>query len=250
MAGELRDEHDLDLTDGSIVSSWAIITDSSGFSDPVQGHRLHRWAVRADPGTPVTLLAESDDFDAVLYAVSGNDLQYSDDDGPGTDGLVEFVMPATGRVDVLAGRHELDDRAGQYGLRAGPTAAFLLSVAGELRDEHDLDLTDGSIVSSWASITDNSSFSDPIQGHRLHRWAVRADPGTPVTLLAESDGFDAVLYVLSGNDLRYSDDDGPGTDGLVEFVMPATGRVDVLAGRHELDDGDGQYRLRVSVNPG
>ena len=228
----------------------ATITGDSGFIDPIRGHWLQRWVVEADSdiqGSRVTVLAESGSFDAVLYVVLGDSVLYSDDDGPGANSLLEFQMPASGRVDVLAGSY-LPDVEGGYRLRvgAGGRARLLLDAAGG-SSERMLGLT-GGVGSDTARISGDAGFVDPIRGHWLQRWVVEADSdiqGSRVTVLAESGSFDAVLYVVLGDSVLYSDDDGPGANSLLEFQMPASGRVDVLAGSYSTDV-EGGYRLRVA----
>ena len=246
-AGESGHERQLDLIAGSsIVSGRSSIPGNSDFVDPILGHGLHRWVVKAESGSQVTVLAESDDLDVVLYAVLEDEVLYSDDDGTGTNAWVELVMPASEQVDIFAGRHALDDGEGEYRLHVGRPASFLLEAAAEPRSERQLDLIAGSsIVSGRSSIPGNSDFVDPILGHGLHRWVVKAESGSQVTVLAESDDLDVVLYAVLEDEVLYSDDDGTGTNAWVELVMPASEQVDIFAGRHALDDGEGEYRLHV-----
>ena len=228
----------LDLT-GGVASEAASLSDGSSFVDPTRGHHLQKWVMEADSGSRVEVWAESDDFDAVLYVVLGDSMLYSDDDGRGTNSRLEFDMPS-GRVDILAGSY-LADAEGEYRLRAYDPARVLL---GEPRDLlGTLELTD-EVSSNTASISDGPSFVDPIREHSLQRWVVEADSDRRVVVRAESDDFDAVLYVVHEDSVLYSDDEGLGTNSRLEFDMPSSGRVTVLAGSYSANT-EGEYRLRA-----
>ena len=234
----------LELT-GGVGSDSSNISGDAGFVDPIRGHRLQRWVVEAGQDSSVIVLAESNDFDAVLYVVLGDSVLYSDDDGPGTNSVLEFQMPDSGRVDVLAGSY-WTDAEGEYSVRVGVggRARFLLGAAGN-SSVRTLDLT-GGVGGDSSNISGGTGFVDPIRGHRLQRWVVEAGQDSSVMVLAESNDFDAVLYVVLGDSVLYSDDDGPGTNSVLEFQMPDSGRVDVLAGSYRAD-AEGEYSVWVGV---
>ena len=92
-----------------------------------------------------------------------------------------------------------------------------------------------------------ASFVDPIRGHRLNRWTVTADPGTQVAVRVQSSEVDAVLYVLRDGEVQYSDDRAfLDSDSQIEFVMPESGDVPVLAGSYSADV-EGDYSLVVEA---
>ena len=218
------------------------ITGHLSFVDTIRGHRLQRWIVEAASGSSVIVRADSDSFDAVLYVELGDSVLYSDDDGPGTNSFLEFQMPDSGRVDVLAGSFRTD-AAGEYSVRVG-RPADLVDERSEPRGT--LVVGDAAQSERQGRITGDLSFVDPTRGHRLQRWAVEAASGSSVIVRADSDSFDAVLYVELGDSVLYSDDDGPGTNSFLEFQMPDSGRVDVLAGSFRTD-AEGEYSVRVTV---
>ena len=228
------------MPDG-IASDSSRIDPDSDFVDPRREHRLHRWVVRADSGSRVVVRAESNDFDAVLYAVHGDSVLYSDDEGPGSDSFLDFEMPST-QVDVFPGSYQPDVQ-GWYWLHVDRPDSLLLNAAGNSADT--LDLLDG-VGSDSSRIDPDSGFVEPIRGHRLRRWVVRADPGSRVVVRvrAESNDFDAVLYAVHGDSVLYSDDEGPGSNSFLEFEMPDSGRVDVFPGSFG-PDAHGWYWLHV-----
>ena len=195
----------------------------------------------AASGSRVAVLAESDDFDAVLYVVDEDSVLYSDDDGAGTNSFLEFEMPHSGQVDILAGSY-WPNAEGEYRLRVGSRASLLLDEAGDYLDP--LDLTDSADATVERSLVYDSVFVDPIRGHRLQRWIVLPASGSRVDVQVESDDFDAVLYVVYGDSVLYSDNDGSGTNSFLEFEMPHSGPVSVLAGSR-WRDAEGEYRMTV-----
>ena len=113
----------LDLTDEAGIDSVSSrISRDSGFVDPIRGHRLEKWVVRAHPGSRVTVLAESGELDVVLYVVLGGSDWYSDDGGRGTNSQLEFEMTGPDSTAyILVGSYRADAE-GRYRLRVGPQA--------------------------------------------------------------------------------------------------------------------------------
>ena len=229
----------LKLTDEISNDSEYRLSDDSSFIDPLRGHRVRMWAMEADSGRRVVVRAESDDFDAVLYVVHEDSVLYSDNKGPGNGTFIEFDMPFSGQVNILAGSY-LPNSRGDYRLRVDYPVDFLRGEEGRLLGT----LLDTLELGQSRQYHIGNGFVDPIRGHLLQRWVVEAESGSRVVVRAESDDFDAVLYVVQGNSVLYSDDEELQTDSFVEFDMPSSGQVNVLAGSYS-DKDRGAYWLRV-----
>ena len=129
-------------------------------------------------------------------------------------------------------------------MRVGPQARLLLADV-EQPVRGTLDLTgEASIDSVRGTISVDSGFIEPIRGHRLQKWVVEAEPSSRVRVLAESTELDVVLYVVLGESVLYSGDDGRGTDNWLEFAMPdGDDPTYILVGSHGAN-AEGEYRLR------
>ncbi len=240
------ESRDTPLSVPDLVSDSLSSADRSSFVDPIRGHRLSRWTVEADSGKRVVVRARSSDVDAVLYVLRDGEVQYSDDyRSLGSDSQIEFVMPDSGKVTVLAGSYSADT-GGEYSLVVEEAESDYSRLLQEAQPEsRDTPLSVPDLVSDSLSSADRSSFVDPIRGHRLSRWTVEADSGKRVVVRARSSDVDAVLYVLRDGEVQYSDDyRSLGSDSQIEFVMPDSGKVTVLAGSYSADTG-GEYSLVV-----
>ena len=216
--------------------------DSLSQADPFKGHRVDRWLVRAPEGTSVTIRARSDDLDAVLYVLDDKRVLYSDDDGPGMNSVIHFTMPEVGEVGVLAGSYH-SQADGTYWLEVDRTDSLLFPATQQRPDAMLL----GDSTTSYSGRVGESSVIDPIRGHRVDEWlVVKAPKETPVTIRARSDDFDAVLYALRETEVLYSDDDGPGTNSLLQFIMPESGNVGVRVGNYD-SMADGRYELQIGL---
>ena len=195
--------------------------------------------MKAPKGTSVTIQARSNDFDAVLYVLDGSEVLYSDDDGPGTNSVIQFTMPEAGEVSVLAGSYD-SQADGRYWLEVDRTASLLFPVA---QQRPDTVLRPNDAILGQVG---NSSVIDPVRGHRVDEWLmVEAPKDTPVTIQARSNDFDVVLYTLRGTEVLYSDD-GLGTNSLLQFIMPESGKVSVRVGSFD-SMTEGQYEMQIGL---
>ena len=221
----------LSLDDKECCSMRFVLDDN--FVDPISGHFVDRWLVQAEPGRCIVLRVHSHSFQPTLDLLCNaigttntwepvikttdtwephREQKYYWDNWHG----MAFVMPDSGEVDVL-----LESTAtGGYGIRAdyrwSSEQKRMLSL---------LTVMDGSRRTVGSGIIDEKSFVDPLTGHSMERWLVKAAPHSYVVVQAESTDFEPVL------------DSGlcQATSDRLEIAVPKSGQVTVYVGSRDTE---------------
>ncbi|UCC49569.1 MAG: PPC domain-containing protein [Gemmatimonadota bacterium] len=213
---------------------------------------MEAWALEGQAGESVTVDLISDDFDAYLYVVGPGMYQtLSDDDSGGAcHARITFTFLEDGTFRVVASSTG-PRQTGIYSLRVsdkpGPTAAYS---CGGINPALLSDLPiDGRTlrVGEVASGALTASSSRPSGGAGAEAWGLEGRAGESVTVVLESDAFDAYLLV-SGPGLSdvLTDDDGAGDlNSQITLTFPADGTYLVVASS-VAESAVGPYTLRVT----
>lgn len=213
-------------------------------------HYLEAWSLEGRAGQSVTLDLLSDSFDATLFVVGPGfaSTQRADEGAGGCNArlTVTFLENATYTVvaSSLAGETgtyvlRVTDRPGPaptYGCgEVNPEAIAQLPVAG--RSLQVGSRTAGVLGTASRLVQD---------GRAGEAWQLTAEVGQRVSIILESEDFDAYLY-LTGPGLTQiltDDDGGGGLNARIDATLPAAGPYTVVASA--LGAGEfGAYRIRV-----
>ena len=251
------DTHGRTLEVGQTVSGSLADTD---VRFPTTGAPIQAWSLRAGPGTMVWVDLISEDFDPLLRVVSaGGDESSSDDyDGAGWNSRVQVTVPENGTLLVVAGAFDSDGQ-GAFLLRASTDPPPPLEVNGEgegeegepgVRDPSVLEAVLGDVRGSLdvgTEVTARLEEGDPTleNGNHAQAWTVSGRAGDDLVLIAASQDFDAMIYVVGPGleDALFNDDDGYGLNSRLQFRLPETGTYTVVVGG--VGGGVGEFRLAV-----
>lgn len=221
------------------------------------GYLLEAWEMEGRAGETVTLDLESESFDPTLYVVGPGfgDALWDYDSGGGCNARLTVTFLEDGTFRVVAG--SFAEEPGTYTIRVsdrpGPAPTF---GCGELDPRVLAELpTEGRTLrvgSLEAGVLGTASRS--IQdGRPGEAWELRGSAGERVSVILESDDFDAFLY-LTGPGLSeiLTDDDGAGDlNARIDVTLPSDGPFTVVASALGAG-GFGAYLLRVreGADPG
>lgn len=197
------------------------------------------WELTGRAGERVSIILESDAFDAYLY-LSGPGLAeiMTDDDGAGDlNSMIDVSLPTDGPYTVVASA-----------LGAGEFGAYTIRVE-EAADLNSLPI-DGRVVDLGQTIDGTLLFDDPIvlEGRRGQVWGFDATAGQRVVIDLRSDDFDSYLYLVGPGLMEpMSDDDGgDGTNSQITVTLPESGTYRIIASPYSSGDS-GSFSL--GVNP-
>ena len=195
------------------------------------------WELSGQEGDRLSIILESDDFDAYLY-VAGPGLPeiLSDDDGAGDlNSLIEVTLRSDEPYTVVASA-----------LGSGDFGAYTIRVE-EAADLNALPI-DGRIVDLGQTVDGTLLFADPVvlDGRRGQAWGFDATAGQRVVIDLRSDDFDSYLYLVGPGLMEpLSDDDGgDGTNSQITVTFPETGTYRIIASPYGSDDS-GAFTLSV-----
>jgi hypothetical protein len=201
------------------------------------GRPAEAWVLDGSAGERVSIVMESESFDAFLYLVGpGIEGSLSDDDGAGNlNARLDATLPADAPYLVVASTVSRDAR-GSYSIRV----------------EEPIDVaalpTNGRRISIGETRHDVLTYGDPVvlEGRRGQVWQLDGSAGQHITIDLVSSEFDAYLYLVGpGIDEPLFDDDGAGNlDARISATLPADGSYRIIASA--LDDVQtGSFTLRV-----
>lgn len=210
------------------------------------------WEIQGSAGKSVTIDLQSDDFDAVLFVVGpGMAETVYDDDGGGkcnARATVRFLEDGMYRV---AATTTSSRTTGVYTLvvSTDPAPPSAVPCGGPDPAEFDAVPVAGQLTADGTPRSGSLDAADTVLGDDSHAeaWEIEGQPGQTVTILLESDAFDAYLYVTGpGLDSMISDDDSGGDlNSQIVLSFPAAGVFRVIVSSVE-PGGTGAYRLTVT----
>jgi hypothetical protein len=198
-----------------------------------------RYSIRGEANQALEISLGSPDFDTylILQNAAGEVIAESDDSANGTDSFLETTLPAAGNYNLIATAFA-DESPGNYQLSAielrRSYRPLLPLQSGSLED------TDETISTQYVQVGDSYSF----QGQANQKIEISMD----------SPDFDTYLMLqnAAGETIATNDDDGEGSNALLNTVLPETGSYRIIATAYA-PDGVGSYRLGVNelqlVNP-
>lgn len=198
-----------------------------------------RYAIRGEANQMLQISLGSSDFDTylILQNAAGEVIAESDDSANGTDSFLETTLPAAGNYNLIATAFT-DESVGNYQLSAT-----------ELRRSYrpllplqpgSLDEADETISTQYVQVGDSYSF----QGQANQKIEISMD----------SSEFDTYLMLQNGagETIVTNDDDGEGSNALLNTVLPETGSYRIIATAYA-PESTGSYRFGVNelqlVNP-
>ncbi len=213
--------------------------------DGGQPYALYQVSLAA--GATITILAQSDDFDPVLYFMTptADMLAENDDASTGTDAGIEYTVSTAGEYII-----------GVRSTAAGATGTYILTVDGpdgaaNIVTNNEPALTTGTAIVVGQPVYGELSASDPASNSRyVDTWTVRLTQGQTYTVTARSTTFDTFLGMVDGSEMVASDDDsGGGSDSRLTFTAPRTGSYSVMITSIEAN-GLGRYSIDVTQGSG
>ena len=203
-----------------------------------EGRPGEAWQLNGRAGERVSVILESDDFDAYLY-VTGPGLGevLTDDDGAGElNSMIDVMLPTDGPYTVVAAA-----------LSSGEFGAYTIRVE-EAADLNDLPI-DGRVVDLGQTVNGLLMSSDPVilEGRRGQVWGLDATAGQRIVIDLGSEDFDSYLFLVGPGLMEpMSDDDGgDDTDSQITVTLPETGTYRIIASSYGSSDSGG-YTLSVS----
>jgi hypothetical protein len=226
-------------TEGRSLEVGTLAAGVLGAMSPIvqDGRVGQAWSLRAAAGDRISIILESDDFDAYLYLTGPGLAQVmTDDDGAGDlDSMIDVTLPTDGPYTVVASA-----------LSAGDFGAYTLRV------EEGADLNALPIVGNvdlGQTVNGRLFFADPVvlDGRRGQAWGFDGTAGQTVLIDVRSDDFDAYLYVVGPGltEPLSNDDGGDGTNSQLTMTLPGTGTYRIIASAYGSDDS-GDFTLSVS----
>jgi hypothetical protein len=211
------------------------------------------WEIQGRAGAAVTIDVQSDDFDAVLFVVGPGmaETVWDDDSGGNCDARATIRFLEDGIYRVAATTNS-SRTTGIYTLivATDPAPPSAVPCGGPDPAEFDQVPVAGQITADSTARTGMLDAGDMVLGDDSHAeaWEIEGQAGQTVTILLESDAFDAYLYVTGpGLDAMVTDDDSGGDlDSQIVLTFPAAGVFRVIVSSVE-PGGTGAYRLTVSM---
>lgn len=229
---------ELPTQDRTLAMGSVELSQMSAFAPTVEeGRPAEAWLLSGSAGEAVSIVMESDAFDAYLYVVGpGLDGAVSDDDSAGDlDAQIDLVLPADGPYTVVASSIE-----------PGATGAYTIRVTEPV----DLGAlpTDGRRIEPGQTVEGRLGFEDPIvvDGRKGQAWALQGEAGQEVTIDLVSEDFDTYLY-LAGPGLVVpleNDDFGGELHSRISTTLPETGVYRIIVSALD-PDSTGAFTLRV-----
>ncbi len=189
------------------------------------GRSADLFALSGRAGQRVVIELDSDDFDAYLQAIDDSGRTFSNDDG-GAEGLnsrLAYTFEGAGTLTITAS--SLGGGAGAYQLR-------IIESSQTVSRRYDGTL-------------DGRSDDRGYDGTLYDVYELAGNAGRSVSILLESDDFDAVLYLnnADGTNLSRNDDDGGNGNSLIDVTLPRTESYSIYV--TSFFGGEGSYRLTI-----
>lgn len=190
---------------------------------------------------------ESDDFDTYVEAGVMLDgefltLDSDDDEGTGTNSLVEYFVDETGQHAIRVSAYDDDPAAtGDFYLHVRPAISPL--------DIPTRDLFPGQVETAVLSTSELLGTGLPL----YDQWALTAEAGDQLIISLASDDFDPYLAVGRLVDGRFeeiwsNDDDGDSLNSLISFEPTETDRYLIRASARG-EEAEGEYTLLARPRP-
>ena len=203
-----------------------------------EGRPGEAWQLRGTAGVRISIILESDDFDAYLYLAGPGLLEVlTDDDGAGDlNSMIDVTLPTAGAYTVVASA-----------LSSGEFGAYTIRIE-EAADLGMLPI-DGRVVDLGQTVDGLLLSGDPVimEGRSGQVWGFDATAGQRAVIDLHSDDYDTYLYVVGPGLLEpMSDDDGgDGTDSQITVTFPETGTYRIIASSYG-SDSSGAFTLSVT----
>ncbi len=189
-----------------------------------QSRRAHRYILYGNEGQRVTIELRSDDFDAYLEIEDSTGGQDYDDDGAGNlNSRLSFLFPEDGYVTITASSIGGDE----FG-------SYVLSVAGGAE----------TLVAEFEGNLDYGDYRG-YDGTLYDMYEFEGEAGESITIMLNSDYFDARLFFSNpdGSNLASDDDGGGGSNSLVSVILPETGTYRIFV--TSFFEGTGDYLVQI-----
>ncbi len=231
-----------ELAVGRTYSGELTNSDSSGADKQVYDN----WNLRGRAGERLSIVMESDDFDAQLRVALPDGVIVNDDNhwiAETTDSRIDFVMPASGSVSARASAFR-PGQLGEYSIRLVPTET--LASGGE-------DSAPPEAVRIGQTLSGELTREDTeIAGRRTDRFVFTGSEGQRIDLRAASTDFDTMLTLQGpGNTLVRNDDDGTAEQQTLNSrllaTLPAAGQYTVSVTSYGRGS-TGAYQLTTALN--
>lgn len=205
------------------------------------------WQIRGRAGERLSVLMESEDFDAELRLTLPSGQELINDDNhwiaETTDSRVDFTMPADGVVTVRASAFR-PGQTGAYRIRLVPAASL---------DRASVDAAPPAAISIGQTVSGElTREDDEIAGRRTDRYVFSGSAGQRVDLRAVSSDFDTMLTLQGPEALIVRNDDDataeePTLNSRLLATLPAAGRYTISVTSYGRGSTGG-YQLTTGLN--
>ena len=201
--------------------------------------RGDRYAIQGEANQMLQISLGSPDFDTylILQNAAGEVIAESDDSTNGTDSFLETTLPAAGNYNLIATAFT-DESVGNYQLSATELQRSYRPILP--LQPGSLDEADETISTQYVQVGDSYSFQGQVN--------------QKIEISMDSSEFDTYLMLQNGagETIATNDDDGEGSNALLNTVLPETGSYRIIATAYA-PESTGAYRLGVNelqlVNP-
>lgn len=203
-----------------------------------EGYYKDTYVVQGVSGQTIEISLTSSDFDAYIIILDSNSkrVAYNDDGGSGTNALLEYTFPSSGKYSIIATQYR--QKTGSYSITVRRPSS-----SGDIGDDYDEAETiyiDDYRTDIYSSIDyeydeDYFVFEAPVSGE--YRFETRSS-GTDVDTCGE-------LRRESGSLMESDDDSGTGSNFKITRNLTA-GRTYYLI-VYAYEDEIGDYQLRITA---
>lgn len=208
---------------------------SEGDEQIASGEYIDEYSFRAEAGQTVDIHAQSTEFDTYLIVTGPGGVRFENDDYSDTNARIVETVPQSGTYQVLVTSFAPGE-TGRYRLTAGPgdPAMAGMSQGGGGAPMPDVSGADAQPLVAGRAVNGTLTSSDAMMADdKLYDlYELTAAPGTRLVLQMRSSSVDTFLMVSDGasfSDMNDDHDQAGGTNSRLEFTMPASGRVNVVA---------------------
>lgn len=216
---------------GQLQRGDAVMNDGSLFD-------IYTYDARA--GERLTLTMRSNDFDTYLNVarMNGGEVEpivRDDDSGGGTDSRAEFTVDRDGPIYIVANALE-EGESGSYTIELSAAGGSERIAVGQTRT--------GALARTDPQLADSSYYDT---------YSYQGRQGERLTISMSSSAFDTYLSIGQVVDGRYrevgNNDDGDGTNSVLEITLPAAGTYQIRANSF-LKGQTGAYTLALASGSG
>lgn len=230
-SGEEDASASLDLEIGQVVTG-ALHPDGLQLGD---GTPAQVYAFWGHGGDEIRIRLESNEFDAYLFLLDDHEsvIASDDDSAGGTNAEIVHVLPYTGQYYIIVNSYY----AGEYG-------EYTLGLLPADLSVMDPVLVPGVPYHGRLDRITSFQFED---GTFADFYTFYGVAGQEVTILLESEAFDAYLILFDDTDTVIEDDDsGGGSNAFIRYTLPYTGYYYVVANSYYAGEF-GEYTLTLNM---